>query len=62
MSIMSRNFGRPSDFFADNQVDSDGDVGDETAIVEDDGADDTMVSGGDFDRGYVLTKYLSFMI
>ncbi|CAI7590102.1 hypothetical protein N7533_000629 [Penicillium manginii] len=51
LSIMSRNFGRPSDVFGDNQSDSDADEGDETGIVEDDGGEDTMISGGDFDRG-----------
>lgn len=51
LSMISRNFGRPSDIFADNQVESDADEGDETAIIEDDGVEDTMISGGDFDRG-----------
>lgn len=58
---MSRNFGRPSDVFQDNQSDSDADEGDETGIVEDDGGEDTMISGGDFDRGYVLITSLNFI-
>jgi histone H3/H4 len=61
LSIMSRNFGRPSDVFGDNQSDSDADEGDETGIVEDDGGEDTMISGGDFDRGYVLITFLKFI-
>jgi hypothetical protein len=62
LSIMSRNFGRPSDVFGDNQSDSDADEGDETGIVEDDGGEDTMISGGDFDRGYVLITFLKLFV
>ncbi|KAJ5110915.1 hypothetical protein N7532_001450 [Penicillium argentinense] len=51
LSIMSRNF-RPSDVFGETQLESDDEDGDQTGIVgEEDAADDTMVSGGDFDRG-----------
>ncbi|KAJ5937384.1 hypothetical protein N7454_004684 [Penicillium verhagenii] len=49
LSIMP---GRPSENFGGIQLESDSDDGDETGIVGDyDVQDDTMVSGGDFDRG-----------
>lgn len=43
---------RMSDDFGDTRLESDFDAGEETGIVGDDGfGDDTMISGGEFDRG-----------
>lgn len=43
---------RMSDDFGDTRLESDSDAGEETGIVGDDGfRDDTMISGGEFDRG-----------
>ena len=53
--------GDDDDYFDDFD---DGDEGDETGNVDDDGAptgDDTMISGGDFDRGYVLVISLELI-
>ncbi|CAG8207968.1 unnamed protein product [Penicillium nalgiovense] len=50
LSMMSRATGRISGDFDETRLESDD--GDETGIVgEDDEAEDTMMSGGDFDRG-----------
>ncbi|KAJ5252375.1 hypothetical protein N7489_002785 [Penicillium chrysogenum] len=50
LSMMSRATGRISGDFDETRLESDG--GDGTGIVgEDDEAEDTMMSGGDFDRG-----------
>ncbi|KAJ5632919.1 hypothetical protein N7490_009258 [Penicillium lividum] len=49
---MMPSTGRPSENFGAIQLESDSDDGDETGIVgEYDVQDDTMVSGGEFDRG-----------
>lgn len=51
LSIMSRGI-RMSEDFGDTRLESDSDAGEETGIVGDDGfGDDTMISGGEFDRG-----------
>ena len=43
---------RMSDNFEETQLGSDSDAGEETGIIGDDGfGDDTMISGGEFDRG-----------
>ncbi|KAJ5555574.1 hypothetical protein N7461_004044 [Penicillium sp. DV-2018c] len=49
LSMMSRVTGRISGDFDDTRLESDG--ADDTRIGEDDDAEDTMMSGGDFDRG-----------
>lgn len=50
LSMMSRATGRISGDFDETRLESDD--ADETGIVgEDDEAEDTMMSGGDFDRG-----------
>lgn len=54
LSMMSRGaLGRVSEDFGDARLESDFDAGDETGVVDDDDdvQEDTMISGGDFDRG-----------
>ncbi|KAJ5162349.1 hypothetical protein N7492_007741 [Penicillium capsulatum] len=54
LSMMSRGaLGRISEDFGDTRLESDFDVGEETGIVDDDedAQEETMISGGDFDRG-----------
>lgn len=51
ISRMGRDV-RMSDNFEETQLGSDSDAGEETGIIDDDGfEDDTMISGGAFDRG-----------
>lgn len=51
LSTMRRDV-RMSDNFEETQLGSDFDAGEETGIIGDDGfGDDTMISGGEFDRG-----------
>jgi hypothetical protein len=50
LSMMSRATGRISGDFDDTRLESDG-ANDTRIIGEDDDAEDTMMSGGDFDRG-----------
>lgn len=51
LSMMSRA-GRISGDFEETQLESDFDAGNETGLVGDDNEpEDTMISGGDFDRG-----------
>lgn len=49
LSMMSRGVGRISGDFDDTRLESD--AADDTGIIDDDEADDTMMSGGDFDKG-----------
>ncbi|KAJ5152968.1 uncharacterized protein N7482_009446 [Penicillium canariense] len=52
LSMMGPRGIRMSENFGGTQLESDSDAAEETGIVGDDGfADDTMISGGDFDRG-----------
>jgi hypothetical protein len=51
IAMMRRDL-RVSEDFGDTQLESDSDAGEETGIIIDDGfGDDTMISGGEFDRG-----------
>ncbi|OOQ90706.1 hypothetical protein PEBR_03318 [Penicillium brasilianum] len=51
LAIMRRDL-RVSEDFGETQLESDSDAGEETGIIIDDGfGDDTMISGGEFDRG-----------
>jgi hypothetical protein len=51
ISTMGRDV-RMSDNFEETQLGSDFDAGEETGIIGDDGfGDDTMISGGEFERG-----------
>ncbi|KAJ6009675.1 hypothetical protein N7522_004691 [Penicillium canescens] len=49
LSMMSRATGRISEDFGETRYDSDD--ADETGIIGEEGGEDTMMSGGDFDRG-----------
>lgn len=52
LSMISRATARISEDFGQSRLGSDFDVGDETGIVgEDEAQEETMISGGDFDRG-----------
>lgn len=54
LSMMSRGaMGRVSEDFGETRLESDFEAGDETGLVgdDDDAPEDTMISGGDFDRG-----------
>jgi hypothetical protein len=60
LSMMSRATGRISGDFDETRLESDG--GDGTGIVgEDDEAEDTMMSGGDFDRGWVYKSWIIYV-
>lgn len=60
LSMMSRATGRISGDFDETRLESDD--ADETGIVgEDDEAEDTMMSGGDFDRGWVYKSWIVYV-
>ncbi|KAJ6157337.1 hypothetical protein N7470_004929 [Penicillium chermesinum] len=50
LSMLSPGVGRISDF-GGTQIQSDSDGGDETGVISERAADETLISGGDFDRG-----------
>lgn len=50
LSMFSAGAGRISDF-GEIRFQSDTDVGDETGVISEHAGEDTMISGGDFDRG-----------
>lgn len=53
LSMISRGTGRFSEVFGETRLESDSDAGEETGIVGvyDEAPEDTMISGGEFDRG-----------
>lgn len=60
LSMMSRATGRISGDFDETRLESDD--ADETGIVgEDDEAEDTLMSGGDFDRGLVYKIWIVYI-
>lgn len=60
LSMMSRATGRISGDFDETRLESDD--ADETGIMgEDDEAEDTMMSGGDFDRGWVYKSWIVYV-
>ena len=50
LSMLSPGVGRFSDF-GETRLQSDSEDGDETGVISEHAGEDTMMSGGDFDRG-----------